>query len=344
MEVLRIMMRRLVPVILVFVFACASDGTDSSDRSGSETGGNPAEPAHYFPEGSIWTSDISEAPVDPVSEEIIAWLDQEGWGIGRFQIDFGLEVLHADGATSRRSFEPTGDFFEPDCDYVPVPLPPGGNLEWEQGYACQGDGDCHLIVVEESTRTLFEMWRADIRDDVFRGGCLAVWDLNRIYGPEGRGLQCSSADAAGYPIAPLLFTADEVASGEIRHAMRFILPNSSIRAGEFVPPATHGTRAASGPPSAPPYGVRLRLRPDFPMEWLPNTAARVVARALQRYGMFLADGGRVPLTAQSDHHTRTKWDGLLESRDMETIRPRDFQVVEMGEPIPLTLDCVRNPR
>ena len=336
------MMNR-VALALALVSALACAGGELPEEPGPSPPVAPGAPIRYFPDGAVWTSDISQAAIDPQSNEIIAWLDRRGWGIGRFQIDFGIEVLRADATTPRRSFQPTDDFFEPDCDLEPVPIPPGGNLEWEEGYACLTDGDCHLIVVEESSRQLYEMWRADIRGDDFWGGCLAVWDLNRIYGPVGRGLQCTSADAAGYPIAPLLFTADEVAAGEIRHAIRFILPNSSIRRGEFVAPATHGTPAASGPRSAPPYGARFRLRADFPLDSLPNEAARVVARALQRYGMFLADGGRVPLTAQSDRHTTAKWDGMLGSRDMEIIRPADFEVIAMSTPVPLTLDCVRAP-
>jgi serine/threonine-protein kinase len=187
------------------------------------------------------------------------------------------------------------------------------------------------------------MWRADIRGDAFRGGCLAVWDMSRVYGPLGRGEQCTSADAAGYPMAPLLFTADEVAAGSIDHAIRFILPNSRIRRGVYVHPATHGTPATSGPSTAPPYGTRLRLRGDYPVDSIPNPAARVIARAMQRYGMLLADGGQVTLTAQSDRFSSASWEALLGPRDLEQLQPRDFEMVDAGERIPLTLDCVRAP-
>ena len=224
-----------------------------------------------------------------------------------------------------------------------MPVPAGGALEAEEGYECRRDGDCHLIVVDRTRMKLFEMWRANIRGDRFDGGCLAVWNMARAYPPSGRGEQCTSADAAGYPIAPLLFTADEVAAGSIDHAIRFILPNARIRRGEYVRPATHGTRAATGPPDAPPYGTRLRLRSDFPMQRLPNDGARVVARAMQKYGMLLADGGNIALTARSDRSTRAKWAGQLGSRDLDTIRPSDFEMVDGGKPIGLTLDCARNP-
>ena len=177
----------------------------------------------------------------------------------------------------------------------------------------------------------------------FRVGCLAVWNLSRVYPPTGRGEQCTSSDAAGYPIAPLLFTADEVAAGASDHAIRFILPNARIRKGEYVHPATHGTRAASGPPDAPPYGARLRLRADYPMDRLPNAGARVVARAMQKHGILLADGGNIALTARSDRSTLAKWAGLLGPRDLEVLRPADFEWVEAGKRIPLTNDCMPNP-
>ena len=259
------------------------------------------------------------------------------------QIDFSIEVVEASTDTPLLAFQPTQDHFLPDCDLDPVPVPEGGALEGESGYECRGDGDCHLIVVDRARQKLFEMWRADIQGGRFRGGCLAVWNLGRVYPLSGRGEQCTSADAAGYPIAPLLFSADEVAAGAIDHAIRFILPNARIRKGEYVHPATHGTRATSGPPDAPPYGVRLRLRADYSLDRLQSAAARVVARAMQKYGMLLADGGNIALTARSDRSTKAKWAGLLGPRDLDVLRPADFEMVDGGERIPVTNDCVRNP-
>ncbi len=319
-------------------------GADASEDAGQDAGGGDPGPAqgHYFPPGAIWTQDVYDAPVAADSASIIQCLrDAGGWGNEDvFQIDFSIEVLRDDGSAPMRDFVPTADFFPPDCDQVPVPVPPGGALEGEAGYECEGDGDCHLIVVRGTN--LYEMWRANIVGGTFYGGCLAVWDLTRVYGPTGRGAQCTSADAAGFPIAPLLFTADEVAGGEIAHAIRFILPNDRVRRRTYVPPATHGTNTTGGA-ACPPYGVHFRLRPDFPLASLPSEAARVVARALMRYGMFHADGGSIALTAQSDRLTAAKWADLLGPRDLAALRVEDFEVIDHGEPVPVTYDCVRNP-
>ena len=293
---------------------------------------------------AFWRQDVSAAPLDAQSDEIIAWLaTQGGFGTGFPQIDFSMELLDGNAATPRVAFTTTADWWDPDCDRDPVPLPPGGNLEGESGYACSGGGDCHLIVWLPDTQRLFEMWRADLVQGRLYGGCLAVWQLDARYGPAGRGYDCSSADAAGLPIAPLLFDADEVAAGAIEHAIRFILPNARIRHRSYVSPASHGTDQASGPSSAPPYGARLRLRADFPLQGLPSEPARVIARALQKYGMVLADAGSIALTARSDRWTAAQWSDLLDSHALEAIAITDFAMVEGGARFAYTGDCVRVP-
>jgi serine/threonine-protein kinase len=315
---------------------------DAGAAAAPDSGVTGAAPGHYFPSGAIWYQDVSQAALDSESSAITQWLaGNGGWGLGHLQIDFSIDVLQADPSTPLMNFMPTGDFYTPDCDQVMFPVPPGGNVEGETGYACTGDGDCHLLVVDRPAQKLYEMWRANIVGGSFSGGCAAVWDMSRIYGPSGRGDQCTSADAAGHPITPLLFNADEVAAGTIDHAIRFILPNDRIRQSAYVHPATHG--AGSGPDQAVVYGSRWRLQAGFDVEGLPSAGAKVVARALQRYGMFLSDGGNVAFTAQADTHTTAKWAGLLDARDLASIQPTDFEIIDGGMRIPLTDDCVRAP-
>jgi hypothetical protein len=312
--------------------------------SAALAGQTPPAAGHgpYFPADAVWYQDISAAPLDAESAAVINWLSGAGgWGGGQMQIDFSIEVLEADAAAPMTSFTPTDDFYDPDCDFAPVPLPPGGALEGEAGYQYAGDGDCHLLVVHRSSRRLFEMWRANVVGGTFFGGCLAVWNMDLTYPGTGRGNDCSSADAAGYPIAPLLFSADEVAAGHIDHAIRFILPNSRMRRRVYVHPATHSTFPTSGPAQAPPYGTRLRLRADFPLQTLPNEGARVVARAMQKYGILLSDGGTIALTAQSDRFTAAKWNGLLGPLDLRALRVADFQMVDGGPRYNYTGDCAR---
>jgi serine/threonine-protein kinase len=311
---------------------------DASTSTPPPSGSGP-----YFATPMFFNTDVSAVPKASNSDSMMAALRAEGgWGNGdRLQIDFAIDVLSGDNSTPMRTFTKTGDFFSPDCDNVAMPVPVNGNLEGESGYACTTNGDCHLIVYQKDTKQLYEMWRANFSGSTFYGGCLAVWNGTKTYTSALRGQGCTSADAAGFPIAPLLFTADEVAAGHIDHAIRFILPNNRVRSGHTAP-ATHGT-STTGISGAPYYGVHLRLRADYPIASLPTEGARVVARAMQKYGMYHADGGNIALTAQSDRHTTAKWAGLLDPHDLGALRVEDFEVIDHGGMTPLSQDCVRAP-
>jgi hypothetical protein len=320
----------------------AGRGGSSAGTSGSYSSACWAKP--LFGPGLPWNESIENAPKDAQSDTIIPALQKAGWGAGRLQIDFSIDVLCAPASAPLRAFEKTDNFFDGECDDQTVPVPAGGHVEGEDGYECTGDGDCHLIVIKEDTHKLYEQWVASIDpSNKFTGGCLAVWDLTRDYPATLRGDQCSSADAAGLPIAPLLFDADEVAAGEIRHAVRFALPNTHLRNKTYVRPATHATGAASAGADGVPYGARLRLRANYPIAGLPSEGARVVARALQRYGMIMADGGNIALMGQDDRSTTHKWDGLLAPRDLQAIMPEDFEMVEGGERITWNGSCTLSP-
>lgn len=313
-------------------------------RANTQKTAQNAATAPYFPQGAPWTQDISNAPVDPTSGQIIRFLASAGgWGDGRMQTDFSIRVVQASPTSPFVPFHQGPGFFASDSDIVSiVPLPAGGGLEGQQGYQCPIDqGDCHYIVADRHQAKLYEAWEANYADGALSAQFLAVWDLNRLYPPSGRGEQCTSADAAGLPIAPLLFNADEIAAGSINHALRFVLPNPRIRAGSYVHPATHAG-APRGPVDAPPMGARFRLKSTFDISQL-TPAAQVVAASMQRYGMFLADGGDIALTAQSDQDTTAKYAVLgFGARDLQSIKVTDFEVLDLGPLIRSSHDCVRN--
>src|SRR5581483_1786443 len=324
-------------------------GGDLASAAGQD-GGGTTQSGDRFPSSAIWYQDISNAPLDSESATVINGLQAAGgWGTGSLQIDFSIVVLHADANVTRRTFTPTGDFYSPDCDPVPIPVPAGGQVEGSptNDYSCAGSGDCHLIVYQ-GTR-LFEAWVADITGGqatggTFSSGCVAAWDLTKDYWQPAaapnfsRGDQCTSADAAGYPIAPLLFYGSELQAGNIDHAIRFILPNARIRDGVYVHPATHSTHPSTkGGPATPPYGAHLRLNNFFDPSTPASDAARTVARALQKYGMFLADGGNIALTAEASAQQYIAADAL------KLLKVTDFEMVDGGTRIPYTGDCGRTP-
>jgi serine/threonine-protein kinase len=319
--------------------AFALDRAFSSSKVRAARAEHVAAPAPYFPPGSIWTQDISHAPLDPQSSEIIKWLAEEGgWGNNnKMQIDFGMRVLQADATTPRVPFRKGSGWIATDSDNITTfPLPAASGIEGP----C--DGDCQIIVVDRSQGKLYETYMANYTGNVLTANFLAIWNLNRVYPPSGRGDQCTSADDAGFPIAPLLFNADELATGSINHAIRFILPNPRIRAHVFVHPATHAG-APRGPVQAPPMGARFRLKASYDVSQL-MPEAQVVARAMQKYGMFLSDGGNIALTAQSDKDTKAKYADLdFDSHSLWGLKVTDFEVLDMGTPIHLTYECKRNP-
>ncbi|WP_224369809.1 hypothetical protein [Hyalangium versicolor] len=356
-------MRALALLTLMVMAGCGSSGGGTQD--GGPDGGSSPEPdagtgpstggacaaGQLFEQCHPWTTDVSGLTKHSQSDTIIQALSAAGgWGSGNFRTDRSLVVLKAPAGTPFRAFTPTDDFYTPDCDQVPFPVPAGGALEGESGYACTGDGDCHLLVVDEPGKKLYEMWRADITGSStaqFQGGCVAVWDLTKAYGSTLRGKGCSSADGAGFPIAGMIANADEVYSGEVKHALRFILPNARIRDGIYVAPGTHSTFPTSGGPDMPPYGVRFRLKSSFNVNGLASAGARTLAKALQRYGMFLSDGGNIPLTLASDRFTTHKWSevGITNDLALASLAVTDFEVVDMGAPVDWNADtdCYRNP-
>jgi hypothetical protein len=327
-------------------------------------GAASAEGLPRFPAGATWHQDVSRAPVHPASAEMIATLaGLGGFGNGRMQIDFSMHVVHAAPGSPVRTitgYPDNGSYYAPDCAPIgtAMPVPAEAAIEGTTGLSCtNASNDCHLLVVQGDT--LYEAYRANAgAGSTLQAQCLAVWRLGFVYPEDNRGEHCTSADAAGLPIAPLLFNADEVHAAmqfpeaDLGHAIRFILPNARMASSGgtkyYVHPASHAG-APSGPVGSVPYGSRLRLRGDFPVQLYPP-AARVILRTMQRYGIILADGGTVALTAESDRFTTHAWSELgIDSRTFDLAVPsapvkvQDFVVLDTGARIVENYDCQRNP-
>lgn len=315
-----------------------------------------------FPDGSPWTLDISNSTdINPKSDNITQWLEsQGGWGLGRFQIDFSIVVLTADCSSIRIPVYQTSTYYSA-CDTIhEIPIPLNGALEghssWIDSIGC--NGDCHLLIYDELTGLLYESFATEIFVNPLTGiptnittQCIVVWNTSYLYPANGRGDGCTSADAAGFPISTLLFTADELATNEINHAIRFILPNDRMRADYYIHPASHFGGPRSLSPISPIYGSRWRLKDSFDInDPIRNYSkeSKVILRALKKYGMFLSDGGNVALTAMSDKfNTLYNYSRLgFGSRDMDDIVPTDFEIMNgFGDDAiigPGRPDCIKN--
>jgi len=302
-----------------------------------------------------WTKDVSGAAKSDRSDAIIATLAElGGWGNDNaLQTDFSIPIFYADGRTPRMAVVGTDDYCYggTDCDSVPaqMPVPADANIEGSADLSCDpsrntdGQGDCHLLVAERDEQKLYEIYQGNQTGDSITANGFFVWDLNKAYPDDLRGDQCTSADAAGFPIAALTPTADEVASGAVNHALRFILPNDRMKAEAYVHPATHAGGPESTEADAPPYGVRFRLKPDFDESGYTEPQ-KVILEALKKHGMLLSDGGDIALTFADDRTSTAKWADLgIDAQTFSGIDVDQFEVVELGPEIELTYECTRNP-
>lgn len=322
--------------------AGGSGGGGAGGAGGAGGGG-----AFDFPSSSVIYQDISTAMPDSESTSVMGALQASGWGDNgaKLRIDVSFAVLHADASVTPRPF--TSGTTDVDCDTAPIPVPAGGRIEGASDYDCSG-GDCHLLVYQGMR--LYELYQARITGGMatggtFSGSCLVVWDLTKDYWANpatvgagfSRGDGCNGADAADLPMAALILKTEEIQGGVVNHALRFTIPNDRIRANVYVHPATH-LGGPTGGATTMPYGARLRLKASFDESTLPSDAARVVARALKKYGMFMADGGNPYVSATDDI------DSVIAPTAIGSMQPMDFEMVDGGTRVNFhQQSCTRTP-
>ncbi|MGA8430978.1 MAG: hypothetical protein WB729_14240 [Candidatus Sulfotelmatobacter sp.] len=237
-----------------------------------------------FPADNAWNQDISIAPVDPNSTNIINLIGASAalhpdFGSGLYAGQtIGIPYVVVSGSPFVNiKYTESGS----ESDPGPMPVPKTAPIE---GYPNPGNGDRHVLVLDRDNCWLYELYSSYLqKNGTWDAGSAAVWDL---LNDEQRPYTWTSADAAGLSIFPGLARYDEVASGQIQHALRFTLQDS-LEA--FTPPASHWA-ATSTNTYAAPMGMRMRLKSSFDISSYPPQAQAVLA-ALQKYGMIMADNG-----------------------------------------------------
>lgn len=274
-----------------------------------------------FPPDNVWNVRVDELPVHPSSDAWVASIGEDApmhpdFGAGEFPpgsgSPIGIPWTSVPGSQPR---VPVSFLFADESDPGPYPIPPDPPIEGGP----DGTGDRHILVVDRARCRLYEVF--DARPDGqggWQAGSGAVFDLG------SNGLRPSgwtSADAAGLPILPGLVRFEEVAAGEIRHALRFTAP-STRRA--FVWPGRHFA-SSSNDPDLPPMGQRFRLRSDFNLSGF-SPRVRVILTALQRYGMMLADNGSAWFLSGAPDD---RWDND-ELRQLRQLEGSDFEAVDVS--------------
>jgi hypothetical protein len=235
-----------------------------------------------FPANNAWNERVDKLPVVSDSARLITSIGLDApvhadFGSGKWDggpIGIPFDVVSKQTRLSHVSFA-----YADESNRVSYPIPQHVQIEG----GAHATGDRHAIMVDKSSCRLYELYDLRHTSHGWTAGSGATWSLRSNHlRPAG----WTSADAAGLPIFPGLARWDEVKRGVIDHALRFTAPETR-RA--YVYPARHYA-SDSNDASLPPMGLRVRLKTGVNIASFPPQA-RVVLRALQRYGMILADNG-----------------------------------------------------
>lgn len=281
----------------------------------------PAQPPEIagcpvFPPGNVWGARVDTLPLDARSADYVAAIGASlpmhpDFGSGIYDggpIGIPFVVVPGSEPRLRATF-----LYDDESDPGPYAVPLDAPIEG----GAAGNGDRHAIALDKDNCILYELYDARPQTDgSWRAGSGAIYDLrsNRLR-PDG----WTSADAAGLPILPGLVRYEEVAAGEIRHAIRFTVPQTR-RA--YVWPATHyASRLTDG--RYPPMGQRFRLRANYDLSGFSRDA-QVILQALKTYGMILADNGSSwYLSGAPDE----RWDNDR-LHELSRVRGADFEAVD----------------
>ena len=275
-----------------------------------------------FPGDNIWNTAVDSLPVHPNSANFINTIGA----------DRGLHADFGSGVWPPGSNSPIGipfaivDSSQPDVpiDFIwwpeesddgPYPIPPDAPIEGGP----DADGDRHVLVLERDNCILYELYAAEPQSDgSWQAGNGARYDLHS-HAPRPDGW--TSADAAGLPILPGLVRYDEVASGEIRHAIRFTAPETQAA---HLWPARHDASSETGA-NYPPMGLRLRLRADYDLSRF-SPEVQVILQAFKTYGLILADNGSSWYISGAPD---PRWDNDI-LHEMDVVTGADFEVVDVS--------------
>ncbi len=238
-----------------------------------------------FPANNYWNARVDTLPVHPSS---VNWVNSIGAGTtlhpdwsNNLSDGFGFFIDLVPGTQPPVPITFTGNPAQTDTG--PFPIPPSsvhGN----------NNGDREVVVVDTTRCLLYEMFATPNGGGTsWTASAMAKFDLmSNTLRPDG----LLSADQAGLPFLPGLMRYEELAGGDIAHAIRFTSRSVWGLSGvtpKYIWPARHASGNVDNP-AFPPMGARFRLNPMFDISGFdPRT--QIVLRAFKKYGLVLASGG-----------------------------------------------------
>jgi hypothetical protein len=238
-------------------------------------------PCTSFPPGAYYTRSIAGAPVDRYSRQYIdgaiAAGNTGGFWMAADPVEFVNLAVASTPMRSVRQKVPYHRF--------------GSPYPWGDRFRIEPLSDAHAIVLRPSSCELFELYNAAYTAGVLSAYSGARWDLRRPFEPLPPGTP--SAMSSGLSLYAGMVRWEEIAAGHIDHALNWAAPAGTVAAWEFVRPASdaEGLPFHGNARYRLPYGARLRLRASFDVRAL-GPQSRILARAMQRYGIYLADTAR----------------------------------------------------
>jgi len=298
--------------LIVALLCCILMPSGAISATGPIVGGCP-----LFLADNIWNTEIDALPADANSSAYISAIGSStglhpdfgsgSWDGGPIGIPYNI----VPGTQEKVAITFT---YADESDPGPYPIPPDALIEGGSGSA----GDRHVLVLDKDACILYETWSTYPQPDgTWQAGSGAVFDLRSdALRPSG----WTSADAAGLPILPGLVRYDEVASGEIRHAIRFTAPR--IRKA-YVWPARHYAGSITVA-NDPPMGQRFRLRAGFDIAAF-SSDVQVILNAMKKYGIILADiGSAWYISGVPD----PGWNNDLLVSEFNRVHGSDFEAVD----------------
>ena len=247
-----------------------------------------------FPTANAWNTNIVSAPVDPNSPAIVGGSGFAGWylhpNFGSGPGDGGIPYVVVDSTTTPAVPINVIDYAS-QSDVVAAPYPIAAPIEGNpadcSGWPDTNNGDGRVLVLDRAKCELYETYNTNRCNGHWNASSETIWDMRNY---ESRPFGWTSADASGLAVFPGLVRYDEIASGAIKHALRFTLEQTKSDAnnGYFVSPATHA--AGNNSVTNDIIGMRIRLKSSFDISGF-SPVNQIILTAMQQYGLILADNG-----------------------------------------------------
>lgn len=284
-----------------------------------------------YDDASAWNTPIGrDAPLDALSSRYVNAIADNGKPLTSDPDQYAVSVYLFNDTTPRRpvtldaffsSYDAgddsrVGHGFAPTLQDVPIP----------NGITAPDGSDGQVVIWNPTTGVEYSFWR--FQTDANGNHTATNGSRYRTTpGNHGRFADGKSGRGAGTPYLAGLIRPWEINQGRIDHALAFAYDSP---APEHVYPASKSDGAGiTG--TDPPEGARLQLDPTLTdtdlTAWGLNPTAKIIAKALQTYGMYIIDNSgssKIYLEARNTAH----WNPTITRNTVSNIPWKHFRVIK----------------